>query len=75
MDRENITFAPEMVVITREPLWQSIYTRIHYPLALLMLAIGFLILLRWPTPAGLSVPGQRAIAIFLLCLVMWLWGR
>jgi len=37
----------------------------------LILAAVFLYLLFMPATAGLSVEGQRAIAIFIVCLVLW----
>jgi sodium-dependent dicarboxylate transporter 2/3/5 len=75
MEREEKIFSSAAVVITRDKFFRGLATHIPYPLALLALALGFYILLKLPTPAGLSVAGHRAIAIFLLCLVMWLWGR
>src|SRR5262249_31021096 len=75
MKRDEIVFSPDAIVITRKPFWKGTASRLPYPLALLALGIGFLLLLTMPTPQGLTVQGKHAIAIFLLCMMMWLWGR
>ena len=40
-------------------------------LILLVTLIIFIGILLLPTPEGLSVPGQKALAIFSLCLILW----
>jgi len=42
------------------------------PVFFLVLAALFVIFVAMPTPEGLTAGGQRAIAIFLLCLVLWI---
>lgn len=41
-------------------------------LSLILIFIGFLLLLQFFKPEGLSLQGQRAIVIFILCLVLWM---
>ncbi|MFQ6082167.1 MAG: SLC13 family permease [Candidatus Aminicenantia bacterium] len=40
-------------------------------LILLITLIIFIGILLLPTPEGLSIPGQKALAIFSLCLILW----
>lgn len=75
MKNEDIVFSPQAIIIERKRFWSGLAARTPYPLALSVLAGIFLILLKLPTPAGLTVAGHRTIAIFLLCLTLWLWGR
>ncbi len=41
-------------------------------LAFFALLLLFFIIINLPTPAGLSVAGQKAIAIFIVCLLLWI---
>ena len=59
------------VEIDTRPLWLILVSRSLRPLFFLFLAVVFVYLLNMPTPAGLTVAGQRAIAVFLVCLVLW----
>ena len=60
------------VEIDTRPLWLLLFLRARRTMFFLLLAAAFLYMLFMPAPAGLSVAGQRAIAIFLVCLVLWM---
>lgn len=59
------------VEIDRRPLWVILAQRAVRPVFLGALAVGFIVLLSVPAPEGLTPEGQRAIAVFLLCLFLW----
>ena len=60
------------VEIDTRPIWLILLRRALRPVFFLVLAALFIFLVTMPTPDGLTVGGQRAIAIFLLCLVLWI---
>lgn len=60
------------VEIDTRPIWLILLRRALRPVFFIVLAALFVILVTMPTPAGLTAGGQRAIAIFLLCLVLWI---
>ncbi|MCK4267472.1 MAG: DASS family sodium-coupled anion symporter [Actinomycetia bacterium] len=62
---------PDVVVDSR-PLGRVLLSRSYRWLAFIGLGLLFWILLAWPTPAGLTVDGQRALAAFVICLILWL---
>ncbi|MBI5887082.1 MAG: DASS family sodium-coupled anion symporter [Deltaproteobacteria bacterium] len=62
------------IEIDRRPLWLLLLIRAGRPIFFLAVTALFLYLVAMPTPAGLSVAGQRAIAVFLVCLVFWVSG-
>lgn len=39
--------------------------------SLLFLLVGFVIFINCPTPEGLTVQGHRSLAVFILCLTLW----
>jgi sodium-dependent dicarboxylate transporter 2/3/5 len=41
-------------------------------LGMIVIFIGFFLLLQFFKPEGLNLPAQRAIVIFILCLVLWM---
>lgn len=59
------------VEIDTRPIWVILLRRSLRPLFFIGLALIFWFLATMPTPAGLSLGGQRAIAVFILCLVLW----
>jgi len=64
-------FVPVRVEIDRRPIWIIIASLALRPLFFILLALGFLGLLSLPLPEGLGPEGMKAIAVFLLCLVLW----
>jgi sodium-dependent dicarboxylate transporter 2/3/5 len=61
---------PEIVIDTR-PLWRVLADRTYRPLMLALGLVAFLVARAVDTPEGLSDVGQRALAVFVLCLVYW----
>jgi len=59
------------VEIDRRPIWVIIALKALRPLFFLLLAAGFFLFLQLPVPEGLGAAGMKAIAVFLLCLVLW----
>ena len=59
------------VEIDRRSIWVILVHRALRPLFFAVLAAVFFFLVTMAPPAGLSVEGQRAIAVFILCLVLW----
>jgi len=59
------------VEIDTRPIWIILARRVLRPLFFILLAAGFFYFIRMPAPAGLNPSGQRAIAVFLVCLVLW----
>ena len=60
----------EVLVDTR-PLWRILAERTYRPTVLTAGLVLYLVVRAMPTPEGLSPAGQRALAIFVLCLVYW----
>ncbi|MBE7413966.1 MAG: anion permease [Deltaproteobacteria bacterium] len=60
------------VKIDTRPLWVLLGLKALRPLFFATLAASFLYILGMPTPEGLTPVGQSAIAVFLLCLVLWI---
>jgi sodium-dependent dicarboxylate transporter 2/3/5 len=59
------------VEIDTRSIWVLLAFRALRPLFFLAIAVGFVVVVTMKTPEGLTVEGQRAIAVFLLCLVLW----
>ncbi|HLC18972.1 MAG TPA: DASS family sodium-coupled anion symporter [Thermodesulfobacteriota bacterium] len=59
------------VEIDTRSIWVVLAVRALRLFFFLALAAGFYYLVTMPAPEGLSTGGQRAIAVFLLCLVLW----
>jgi len=59
------------VEIDRRPIWIIIAGKALRPLFFILLAAGFFAFLSLPVPEALGSAGMRAIAVFLLCLVLW----
>lgn len=60
------------VKIDTRPIWVLLGLKALRPLFFVTLAASFLYILGMPTPVGLTPVGQSAIAVFLLCLVLWI---
>src|SRR4030066_1651957 len=58
--------------IDTRPIWLILAIKSLRPVFFLVLASLFLYFIWMPAPQGLSVEGQRAIAVFFLCLVLWI---
>jgi sodium-dependent dicarboxylate transporter 2/3/5 len=62
---------PATVVVDTRPLWIVLLLRSRQTL-LLLAGVGiFLLIGGLKTPAGLSEPGQKALAVFSLCVFYW----
>lgn len=59
------------VEIDRRSIWVILVHRAMRPLFFAVLAAVFYLLVTAPPFDGLSVEGQRAIAVFIVCLVLW----
>lgn len=57
--------------IDTRPLWILILSRSFRWLVFAALAGGFFFIVSSPTPEGLTPQGQRAIAVFVVCVVLW----
>src|SRR5262245_27427967 len=59
------------VSIDTRPLWRILLERTYRPTILLLGVLAY-VAIRWmPAPAGLSESGQKAVAVFAICLVYW----
>lgn len=59
------------VKIDRRSIWLLLVLKGLRPLFFLALAVLFWYIVSLPTPQGLTPEGQRAMAIFMVCLVLW----
>lgn len=59
------------VEIDTRPIWIILAFKSLRPLFFLLLAVLFWYFIKMPTPEGLTTAGQNAIAVFLVCLVLW----
>lgn len=59
------------VAIDKRPLWVILLSKSYRPLFFIVIAMAFAGILRLPTPAGLSLEGHKAIAVFFLCITLW----
>jgi sodium-dependent dicarboxylate transporter 2/3/5 len=65
---------PGHVIVDTRPLWRVVLGHTSRP-AFLFLGIAAFLLVRFmPVPLGLDAPGQRALAVFVICLVYWVTG-
>lgn len=60
-----------MIKIDRRPIWLIIISRSFRPVFFFAIGLLFFYLINLPVPDGLSIQGQRALALFLVCLVLW----
>ncbi|MEK7772873.1 MAG: SLC13 family permease, partial [Deltaproteobacteria bacterium] len=59
------------IEIDTRPIWLILLLRALRPVFFVAVTILFLYFISLPTPQGLTPAGQKAIAIFILCLVFW----
>ncbi|MBI5233083.1 MAG: DASS family sodium-coupled anion symporter [Deltaproteobacteria bacterium] len=59
------------VEIDRRPIWFLLFLRFRRPLFFAAIALVFLYVVATPASDGLSEAGKDAMAIFLLCLILW----
>lgn len=59
------------IVVDSRPLAVVLMSRSYRWLAFIGLGVLFWILLAWPTPSGLTEAGQRTLAAFVICLILW----
>lgn len=57
--------------VDARPFWVVMLSKIYRPAVFLFVIVLFIAVNMMPTPSGLSEEGQRAIAVFLVCLVLW----
>jgi sodium-dependent dicarboxylate transporter 2/3/5 len=62
---------PAQIVIDTRPLWIVLLARSRQPALLATGAALFWFVLEAPTPEGLSMAGQKALAVFSLCVFYW----
>lgn len=60
------------VVIDRRPIWIIILLKSLRPVFFLAVGFIFWYLISIPAPDGLTTAGQRALALFVVCLILWL---
>ncbi|MBF8251272.1 MAG: putative sodium/anion symporter, partial [Deltaproteobacteria bacterium] len=59
------------VAIDKRPLWVILLSKSYRPLFFLLIVLAFWGILSLPTPAGLSQEGHKAIAVFFVCVTLW----
>ena len=59
------------IEIDTRPIWLILALKAVRPVFFVALGLVFLLVVQMPTPAGLTPAGQNAIAVFMLCLVLW----
>ncbi len=60
------------VEIDTRPIWVLLLIKALRPLFFIALALGFYWLITMEPPHGLSAEGLKAIAVFAVCLVLWI---
>lgn len=63
--------AQQRIVVDTRPLGHVLLERSRKPLTFLVLFLLFETIIHLPTPSGLTVPGQKALAVFVVCLGLW----
>jgi len=58
-------------IVDTRPFWIILLLKIYRPLIFAFVILLFFAVIKFPTPEGLTVEGQRAIAVFLVCLILW----
>ncbi|MEK7773160.1 MAG: DASS family sodium-coupled anion symporter [Deltaproteobacteria bacterium] len=59
------------IEIDTRPIWLILLLRALRPAFFITVAVLFIYFITLPAPQGLTPEGQKAIAIFILCLVFW----
>ncbi len=68
---DSLQAPPAEVVIDTRPLWRILAGTTYRPIVLVLGLVAFL-LIRWmDTPADLSLAGQKALAVFVICIIYW----
>ncbi|MBI5048279.1 MAG: SLC13/DASS family transporter [Deltaproteobacteria bacterium] len=62
------------VQIDKRHIWLIIILKSFRPVFFLAVGLIFFYLINLPTPDGLTIQGQRAIALFVVCLILWVTG-
>src|SRR3989304_122937 len=57
--------------VDTRPFWAILLSKIYRPAVFAFVIILFLFIIKMPTPDGLTEEGQRAIAVFSVCLILW----
>lgn len=60
------------VEIDTRPIWLILALKAVRPVFFAVLGLIFFLVVQMPTPEGLTPAGQNAIAVFMLCLVLWI---
>jgi sodium-dependent dicarboxylate transporter 2/3/5 len=60
-----------VVAIDKRPLWVILLSKSYRPLIFLAIALAFWGILNLPTPEGLTQEGHKAIAVFFICVALW----
>ena len=63
--------APPDISVDTRPLWIIVFARSRQPLLLVIGVAIFWAVLTMPPPEGLSDSGQKALAVFSLCVFFW----
>jgi sodium-dependent dicarboxylate transporter 2/3/5 len=71
--QERVPAGPQVVIDTR-PLWRILVGLTFRPIVLVVGVAAFFTIYWMKTPEGLSVEGQKAMAVFAICLVYWVTG-
>lgn len=59
------------VAIDKRPLWIILLSKSYRPVFFILIALLFWGILSLPTPEGLSPEGHKAIAVFFICVTLW----
>lgn len=59
------------VAIDKRPLWLILISKSYRPIFFILIALAFWGILSLSTPAGLSLEGHKAIAVFFICVTLW----
>jgi len=62
------------IVVDTRPLWIVLLGRSTHLFKLALGIVAFLFVYNMDTPAGLSPPGQRALAVFVVCVIYWVFN-
>lgn len=60
------------VAIDKRSIWVILLSKSYRPLFFLIIALVFYGILNLPTPNGLSHEGHKAIAVFFVCVSLWI---
>lgn len=66
------TIQPKKIIVDTRPLGLVILSRSSRLFAFAFIGFLFWLINSWPTPAGLTIQGQKALAIFVAALLLWI---